>query len=215
MEDIRIIPKPDNISYDDIHELLLEAHKKNYKNGIVLQYTQMTGNQIKEKLGKEGQCWVAMDGDKLVGTTSVTFFQGENWWNKGKKVAHGCFTGILNQYQGLGIMEELNQKKYDYIIEHGVDMTEGDTAETNKTVLKVFGKQGFKIVAYFAPKGSDHYSVRLVKWLNGCPYTDEYINKRCKWSERLTKWQYKPRKKERSKIISFLCRCIRKIFSIE
>ena len=52
MEEIRIIPKPDNISYDDIHELLLEAHKKNYKNGIVLQYTQMTGDQIKEKLGE-------------------------------------------------------------------------------------------------------------------------------------------------------------------
>ena len=199
MEEIRIIPKPDNISYDDIHELLLEAHKKNYKNGIVLQYTQMTGNQIKKKLGEEGQCWVAMDGDKLVGTTSVTFFQGKNWWNKGKKVAHGCFTGILNQYQGLGIMEELNQKKYDYIIEHGVDMTEGDTAETNKTVLKVFGKQGFKVVAYFAPKGSNHYSVRLVKWLNGCPYTDEYINKRCKWSERLTKFCYKPGRIERNR----------------
>lgn len=210
MEEIRIIPKPDNISYDDIHELLLEAHKKNYKNGIILQYTQMTGDQIKELLGEESECWVAMDGDKLVGTTSVTFFQGKRWWNKGKKVAHGCFTGILNQYQGLGIMEELNQKKYDYIIQHGVDMTEGDTAETNKTVLKVFGKQGFKVVAFFAPTGSDHYSVRLVKWLNDCPYSDKYINRRCKWSERITKMRYKPGKIERSRFTTYLSKRLKK-----
>lgn len=206
MEDIKVMPKPDWVTFDDIHELLAVAHKKNYEKGIVLTYSQMTGDQIKEKLGDEGQCWVAMDGDKPVGTTSVTFFQGKNWWDRGKKVAHGCFTGILNQYQGLGIMEELNQKKYEYIIRHGVDMTEGDTAETNKTVLKVFGKEGFKVVGFFAPKNSSHYSVRLVKWLNGCPYSDDYINRRCKWSERLTKWQYKPGRIERSRIISFICR---------
>jgi hypothetical protein len=215
MEDIKVMPKPDWVSFDDIHELLAAAHKRNYEKGIVLAYSQMTGEQIKEKLGDEGQCWVAMDGDKLVGTTSVTFFQGKKWWDRGKKVAHGCFTGILSQYQGLGIMEELNQKKYEYIIQHSVDMTEGDTAETNKTVLKVFGKEGFKVVGFFAPQNSYHYSVRLVKWLNGCPYSDEYINRRCKWSERLTKWQYKPGKIERSKITSFLCKSIRKIFSIE
>lgn len=215
MEDIRIIPKPDNISYDDIHELLLEAHKKNYKNGIVLRYSQMVGDEIMKKLGDEGQCWVAMDGDKLVGTTSVTFFQGKNWWNKGKKVAHGCFTGILNQYQGIGILEDMNALKYDFTLAHGADMNQGDTAENNHTILKVLGKDGYKVVAFFAPQNTDHYSVRIVKWLNGCPFSDEYINKRCKWSERLTKWQYKPGKIERSKITSFLCRCIRKIFSIE
>jgi len=213
MEEIKIIPKPDNISYDDIHELLLEAHKKNYKNGIVLQYTQKTGDQIKEKLGEEGQCWVAMDGDKVVGTTSVTFFQGKNWWNKGKKVAHGCFTGILNQYQGLGIMEELNQKKYDYIVQHGVDMTEGDTAETNKTVLKVFGRDGFKVVSYFAAK-NNHYSVRLVKWLNCCPFSDKFINRRFKTARFLTRMQYKPGKVERSRIISFFCNAVKRILLI-
>ena len=215
MEDIKVMPKPDWVSYDDIHELLVAAHKKNYEKGIVLAYSQMTGDQIKEMLGEEGECWVAMSGDKVIGTTSVTFFQGKKWWNKGKKVAHGCFTGILNQFQGLGIMEELNQKKFDYIIQHGVEMTEGDTAENNKTVLKVFGKQGFKVVAFFAPKDADHYSVRLVKWLKGCPFSDEYIDKRRKWSERLTKWQFKPGRIERSRIISFICRKVSKKLGID
>ena len=213
MEDIKIVQKPDWISWDDIHQLLLEAHKRNIKKGIVLRYAQMSGEEIKQKLGDEGCCWVAMDGDKLVGTTSVTYFQGKSWWNKGKKVAHGCFTGILKEYQGIGLMEELNAKKYEHIRNMGVDMTEGDTAENNYTVLKVFGKEGYKVVSYFASP-SKHYSVRIVKWLNGCPFSDEYIARRRKWSEKLTKLQYKPGKIERSWILSFFCRKLKRILSL-
>lgn len=213
MEDIRIIPKPDGVSFDDIHELLAAAHRKNYEKGIVLSYSLMTGDQIKEKLGDEGQCWIAMDGDKLVGTTSVTFFQGRDWWNKGKKVAHGCFTGILNQYQGIGILEDMNALKYDYIIAHGADMNQGDTAENNHTVLKVLRKDGYKVVSYFAAK-NNHYSVRIVKWLNGCPFSDKYINRRFKIARFLTRMQYKPGRVERSRIISFFCKVVKRIMSI-
>ena len=39
--DIKIMQKPDWVSWDDIHELLLEAHKKNIKNGIVLKNAQI------------------------------------------------------------------------------------------------------------------------------------------------------------------------------
>lgn len=213
MEDIKVMPKPDWVSYDDIHELLAAAHKKNYEKGIVLTYSLMTGDQIKEKLGNEGQCWVAMDGDKLVGTTSVTFFQGKNWWNKGKKVAHGCFTGILNQYQGIGILDDLNALKYEYTIAHGADMNQGDTAEDNHTMLRVLGKDGYKVVSYFAAK-NNHYSVRIVKWLNGCPFSDKFINRRFKIARFLTRLQYKPGKVERSRIISLFCTAIKKILLI-
>ena len=213
MEDIKVIPKPDNISFNVIHELLLEAHKKNYEKGLVLGFTKKTGEEIKKLLGDEGRCWVAMDGDKLVGTTSVTFFKGTAWWNKGKKVAHGCLTGILKEYQGLGIMEELNQKKFEYIIQHNVDMAEGDTAETNKTVLKVFGREGYKIVSYYAPN-PNHNSVRLVKWLNGCPFSDKYIERRYKLAKALTHLQYKEGKVERSRFISLFCRAVKKISGI-
>ena len=210
MEEIRIMQKPDSVSYDDIHDLLLAAHKKNIEKGIVLQYAQMSGDEIKEKLGEEGRCWVAFCGDQLVGTTSVTFFQGNGWWDRGKKVAHGCFTGILGKYQGIGILEDLNALKYEYIKERGADMNQGDTAEDNYTMLKVLHKQGYKTVSYFAPENTDHYSVRVVKWLNECPYSDNYINKRCKWSERLTKMRYKPGKIERSRFTTFLSKKLKK-----
>lgn len=205
MEDIRIIEKPDSISWDDIHNLLIEAHQRNFKKGIVLGYAKKPGKEIAKTLGKDGRCWVAMDGDKIVGTTSVTFFTGKDWWNKGKKVAHGCFTGILRQYQGIGILDELNKRKYEYSISSGAEMTQGDTAEGNKIMRIILAKGGYKTVAFYSPK-TNHYSVIVVKWFSECPFTDKYINRRCQISKKLTKWRYKPGKEERSVIISFFCR---------
>ncbi len=214
MEDIKVMPKPDWVSYDDIHELLAAAHKKNYEKGIVLRFSQMSGDEIKKYLGEESECWVAMCGDKLVGTTSVKFFKGKSWWNKGKKVAHGCFTGILKQYQGIGILEELNALKYAYIKEHDADMNQGDTSEDNRTMLKVLAKDGYKVVSFFAPVGVDHYSVKVVKWLNGCPFSDEFIARRYRLSEKLTKFQYDKGQKSRSRFRSIICRGIRKLYRL-
>ncbi len=212
MDNIRIEEKPDWMSWDDVHELLAEAHQSNFKKGIILKYALMPGEQIRKKLGEEGCCWIAFDGDKPVGVTAVTFFQGKDWWNKGKKVAHGCFTGILKSYQGIGILEELNARKYEYIKRAGADMNQGDTSEENKVVRKVLAKDGYKTVGYFSST-SNHYSVRIVKWLGECPFSDKYINRRCKISEKLTKWQYKPGKVERSPIISFFCKAANKIIN--
>lgn len=211
MEEIKVMEKPDWVSWDDIHQLLMRAHRKNIEKGIVMKYPQMPGEEIKKKLGEEGCCWVAMDDDKLVGTISVTFFQGKSWWNKGKKVARGCLAGIIKEYQGIGIKEELNVKLIEYVRKKGVDMIEGDTAENNRVALRIFKKEGKVLVSYYAPS-SNHYSVRFVNWLNGCPYSDSYINRRFQLAKILTKMQYKRGKVERSRIISLFCRIMNKIY---
>lgn len=213
MDDIVVMPKPDWVSWDDIHELLLAAHKKNIEKGIVMNYAQMPGEDIRKKLGEEGMCWVAMCGDKLVGTTSVTFFQGKSWWNKGEKVAHGCFTGILRKYQGMGILDEFNERYREYILQKGVSITEGDTAEDNIVMRKILGKSGHKTVSYFAPR-SKHYNVRVAKWLNGCPFSDRFINRRFRIAKTLTKMQYKPGRIERSQLLSLFCNAVKKVLSI-
>ncbi len=202
--DIKIMQKPDWVSWDDIHELLLEAHKKNIKNGIVLKNAQIPGQEIKKRLGEDGMCWVAYNGDKLVGTHSVSFFMGKNWWNKGKKVAHGCFTGILKEYQGIGILDEFYKKSRDYSIEKGAYISEGDTAENNRIMRKILEKGGSKTVSFFAAK-SKHYSVRMVKWYSECPFSDKYIERRFKIARFLTKLEYKPGRIERNYFLTRIC----------
>lgn len=213
MEEIKIIEKPDWISWDDIHELLLEAHKKNFEKGIVTRYALMPGEEIKKKLGEEGMCWVALCGNKLVGTDAVRFYKGNSWWNKDKKVAHGCFTGILKDYQGIGIMDEFNQLFREYIRKMGADMSEGDTAEGNRAMRKIMEKGGSKPVSFIAPQ-SNHYSVRYVKWLNGCPFSDQHIERYFKIARFLTKLQYKPGRIKRNVALSYLCNKIKVILGI-
>lgn len=213
MDEIKIMEKPEWISWDDIHLLLLEAHKKNIEKGLIMNYPQMPGEEIRKKLGDDGMCWVAFCGNKLVGTTSVTFLQGKSWWDKDKKVAHGCFTGILKEYQGIGIMEGFNMKYREYILKKKVYITEGDTAENNHIMRRLLEKGGHKTVSFYAPS-SNHYNVRMAKWLNGCPFSDKYIERRFKIARFLTKLQYQPGQKERNHILSLICGKLKSIMSI-
>ena len=213
MKEITIMEKPEWISWDDIHELLLAAHKKNIEKGIIMGYAQMSGEEIRKKLGKEGVCWVALCGDKLVGTNSVTFFRGKGWWNYGKTVAHGCFTGILQEYQGIGILDEFYKRYREYILSKGVDFSEGDTAEDNHIMRKILEKRGAKTVSYYSTR-SNHYNVRIVIWLKRCPFSDKYIERRFKISKFLTKLQYKPGRIKRNIFISFACARIKQLMKI-
>lgn len=169
-----------------------------------MRNAQLPGEKIKKRLGEDGVCWVAFCGDKLVGTHSISFFMGKNWWNRGKKVAHGCFTGILKEYQGIGILEEFYKKYRDYAIEKGAYISEGDTAENNRIMRKILEKGGSKTVSFFA-SDSMHYSVRVVKWYSECPFSDKYIERRFKIARFLTKLEYKPGRIERNYFLTRIC----------
>jgi len=211
MDEIKVMPKPDWVSWDDIHEVILAAHKKNIEKGLVMNTTTFSGEEIKEYLGEDGRCYVAFCGDKLVGTTSVRIAIGKSWYDKGKKVAKEGLTAVLKQYQGLGIVGEMNKCRDKYLEEIGVQMFVGDTPENNTIIRKLVADNGYKEVRYFSASHQNHFSVCFVKWLEGCPFSDKYIQRRFNLSKRLTKIQYKPGKIERSRVLSILCRGVNKV----
>lgn len=214
MDEIRVMVKPDWVSWDDIHELLLAAHKKNIEKGIVMNSVTRNGEGIKRYIGENGRCFVALCGDKLIGTTSVKIMVGKRWYDKGLTVAKGTMSAILKKYQGLGLLEEMNELRDQYVAEKGCQMLAGDTAEDNTLVRKLVVKKGFKEVRFFPAENQDHFSVYFVKWLEGCPFTDNYIRRRFLLSKKLTKLQYKSGKVERSRIMSFLCKKADKLVNI-
>lgn len=214
MEEIKVMVKPDWVSWDDIHELLLAAHKKNIEKGVVMNTTTMTGEGIKNYLGESGRCFVALCGDKLIGTTSVKIAVGKNWFDKGKTVAKGTMSAILKQYQGLGILEEMNELRDQYVAENGVQMLEGDTAEDNVIMRKIIARKGFKEVRFFPAKNQNHFSVYFVRWLEECPFSDKYIQRKFNISKVLTKIQYGPGKVERSRFLSRVCQYLKKLVNV-
>ena len=214
MDDIKVMPKPDWVSWDDIHELLMAAHKRNIEKGMTMNTTTMSGEDLKKHLGEEGRCFVAFCGDQLVGTTSVAISIGKKWYDKGKIVSKGAMSAILPKYQGMGILEEMNELRDAYIAEKGVQVMEGDTPEGNMVVRKFVASNGFKEVRYFPASHQNHFSVYFVKWLEGCPFSDKYIQRKFGISKMLTKLQYKPGKVERSRILSALCILMRRLLSV-
>lgn len=206
MDEIKVMEKPEWVSWDDIHELILAAHKKNIAKGIVMQTTSLSGEEISKYLGEEGKCFVAFCDNKLIGTTSVRISQGHRWYDRGKKVAKVGVSGVLQKYQGLGVFEELTLLRDKYISLKNVQIIEGDTPEDNKVIRRFSSNNGFKEVGFFPAQHQNHFSVYFVKWLEGCPFSDRYIKFRFNLSRFLTKLHYKEGKIERNKLLSLMCK---------
>ena len=213
MSEIVVMRKPAWVSWDTIHEILDAAHKVNKKRGFEMINSHLTGEQIKKKVG-EGICVVALDGDKVVATQSVSVFMGDRWYSKGKTVAHFCLTGILKRYQGCGIKEMLDKVCDEFVSEVKPDIIQANTAEDNIVVLKGATANGLIILDYEVFRKTDYYSVFFARWPQGRPYPLWYCRLRCKLSEWYIKTRYKPGRIERFKTIAFATRVINKIKSI-
>ena len=63
----------------------------------------------------------------------------------------------------------------------------------NKTVIKINIIYGFKKVV-FRPtwKNANYYSVTMVKWEDGCPFSDWFLEKMFNLSKFITKTFFKP-----------------------
>lgn len=176
MEKIEVMMKPERVSWEDIHALLLAAHQKNISRGMVMKATQLPGAELESRIGRDGRCIVALAGDKLVGTTSVGFYTGRHWYDRGKLVAHSMFSALLPRYQGIGIREDMNQLRDEYVKEVGAEIMQADTPTGNTIVRENARRHGFREVAYRSFPG--HYSVIFVKWYGGCPFPAWYCRLR-------------------------------------
>ncbi len=191
MESIIVIEKPENVSWDMIHDILYRAHEKNRLNGIFMRTATLSGEELEARLGPNGRCYIAMYGTKIIGTGSVKLIQ-RNCWYANERVADLMLIGVLPEYVGKHIYSLLYSVLEDYSKSQGVKMLEMDTAEKNKRMLRIANKKGFKKVGMFSSPYVKHYSIILSKWLYGCPYSNFYIMMRFLYEKYKMKLRYKP-----------------------
>lgn len=166
--EIKIIQKPDWISWDDIHSLLWAAHSVNREKGILMKFPSLPGEEIRKRVEGNGKMFCAIKEGKLVGTGAVIKKKSKLWFDKSTSdYLYFCFAGVLPEYKGQGIYKMLNSSRLKE--SNGFDRVMFDTHEDNKRLIDINKKNGFVPVEYRFY--NNHFNVVMVKWLNGCPYS--------------------------------------------
>ena len=168
--DIVYMEKPASVSWEQISDVLIRGHAKNRERGIVLPYPHLPPAALQEKVEtKNGKMFVAMDGDKLVGTAAVLLINKSLWCGSGP-YAYCCLASILPEYAGKGIYRNLLATEDAYIVSKGYNRALFDSDEKNERIFEVSLKDGYKFVDYRVR--STHRSIVMVKWFGKAPYPD-------------------------------------------
>lgn len=187
--DIKIVEKPDWVTWDEIHQVLWKAHEQNRQKGIMMAFPSLPGEEIRKKIGDTGKMFVAMVGEKVIGTYAVIVKSHSKLWFIRSNYGYLCFMSILPDYRGKGIYRLLTEACESYAATKDLSVLTFDTHEHNFKIQSLKEKEGFTLVSYKACK--DHYNVIMAKWLKHCPYPSWYIKLRFHLSKFKLKTRYK------------------------
>ena len=172
LDNVTILKKPEFISWDTIHSILLSAHNDKNKEGGMQVTANYLGNELKEKVGN-GECFVAMIDGEVIGTGSVSIREHNFWFSKGR-LAYFLFDAILPKYQGLGIYSKIDLEREKFVKSLGINVIYTHTSYSNKKMQKIKKNFGYQLVRFSAFSNTNYYSVTLAKWLNKCPFPKWY-----------------------------------------
>jgi GNAT superfamily N-acetyltransferase len=196
MPEYLVVQKPDNISFDVIHDLLYKAHGENIKKGIIVKTALLNGEELREYIKRDGKCFVALDGNKLIGTLSVRVVPRNTWYSK-KPIIETVLIGVDPEYSGKGVYAALEKAATEHALNQGYDMITFCTPENNIPMINSSLKKGYRLVSFFSSKTSELYFVVMLKWLKGAQYTEQYCNFRFKLKRFWVKLSTKPGNKKR------------------
>lgn len=183
-KDIKIVEKPNWVSWDEIHNVIDEAHAENRDKGIEMRHSSLSGDEICREIGDSGVMLVALDGRKVVGTAAIVDKNGKKWYVSGR-YAYVCFDAVLPEYSGNGIFKKLDLQREILAKNNGYKMLVFDTHHKNIRRQQIAAKNGYIYVRFFQ-SSYGHNFVVMAKWLNDCPFTNRFIVSRYKLSKKLT-----------------------------
>lgn len=170
---ITVMEKPEWISYDEIAELLHEAHRENVGKGLNYSASHQNGGEIKALLHENGKFYVALiNGNELAGVSAIEIRErSTRWFAKEQPYGEIKLEGIKPEYQGMRISSMLREAIAEYAFQR-IELLVLDTAEKNKHAIAINKKRGWRIVDYTSRQTNNFYSVVMAQWKNGCPYSE-------------------------------------------
>lgn len=191
MSDIQYMEKPDWVSWDSIRECLNASHQTNKKKGFEMENAHITTDGVIKKFG-DCRVFIALEGDKVVGVSCFKLMKRRRWYVNGT-IVYYLGDAILPEYRGSEVYFGINDLRDKAVNESGVRIHQFNTSADNKTVIKMNKIYGYKLVQ-FTPtaKGCNYYSVTMVRWDNGCPFPEWFINFMFNLSKFVSKALWKP-----------------------
>lgn len=170
---IRIMPKPDFVTYEQIQECLNKAHQVNEQKGLVYATAHQSVDTLKEKL-KDAVTYVALNTEnQVVATASVQFRQISHWYHKGD-IALLKLAGVLPEYSGRNLALLLLLRGFE-TKRRRVEVMVTDSAEGNIAIRKLYLGCGFKVVDCCKYATNSFISTVYAYWFHGCPFSDERL----------------------------------------
>lgn len=165
-DEIVICEKPDWVSWEQIHELLFLCHSENRERGFNVKTAFLTGEELKNKVGETGKCFVALIGEKLVGTTSYIVKDIKRWYHSGE-AAYIMLVGVHPNYRNKHILSKLFQFQNEDISKTSCKIIYLNTAEDNYKMQGACQRFGYSFTRFFHAKDTDHNTIEMVKWMDG------------------------------------------------
>lgn len=163
MNDIIIIQKSDEVSWEDLAELQHRAHEANISAGVHMSIANCTAEELRKEV-KDGITLLARDAnDHLIGMISVRFRIVKRWWHHGEG-AYLCCLAVAPGYQNSGVYKALNGKVEEIIVERGSEVAYLNTHIGNKVARHAYEKNGYQNVRFSPGGGPGYYSVEMAKW---------------------------------------------------
>ncbi len=175
--EIQVVVKPDWVSWSEIKHCLERAHAENRAKGINVMHFQWTADELKDAIGQDGVMFVALDGQKVIGTSALIPKEGHSWYVKGQYgyLGYDC---VLPEYSGKGVYRRIRQCQEEYAKNNGLDVLVLYTHVDNTRVRQIAQKSGYQYVRYFLMSNREHFDVEMAKWLKGCPYSSAYCHRK-------------------------------------
>ena len=167
--------KPENVSWEEIRQVIYEAHASNREKGIDIRNAHLSDDEMKQSIGADGICFVALYGDKVVATSSLAFHKLNAWYAQEQKVAYCTLQAVLPEYRGKQLFSRLEGAGIEYACSIGCTGVYKKVAERNVLMRTIAKKDGYLEVSYGRTLFKPHNYITLFKWLGKRPYSQGYI----------------------------------------
>jgi GNAT superfamily N-acetyltransferase len=162
ISEIIIIPKPENITWEEITDLLHKGYAEHLKNGILYSAAVQDVSKTIERL-EEGTCMVVLYKGKLIATETYVLKRRKHslihkWYYDNSYFYLHSLT-VHPDYKRRGIGSMLRNRIVEIAKETGVDSIISDTSIKAKWLISWYDRLGHKKVGLVSHKGTNYYSV--------------------------------------------------------